>query len=145
MGGAAPGLPGIAQMPGMPGQGQPAGSEYDSSDPLATLMAQFSKQGQPAMGTSDPLGKESTKPLTLLQKLLPLLHLFSVWILLAYFVFWKEPKAVEAVSFSMGEGRNSLPRRWAELVSGSGRDGWGVETVVSVNSHVVLGWMLTRL
>jgi hypothetical protein len=147
MGGAAPAMPGITQMPGMAGHGpgQPPlppmpGAGHDMSDPLAALMAQFSGQGQPGMNTIDPLGKppaQPTKPPTRLQKLVPLLHLLSVWTLLAYFVFWMEPQAFEAgfgsvgVYTSMVGGRSSLARRWAELSSGIGRAGWGVEAVVS--------------
>jgi GET complex subunit GET2 len=145
MGGASPAMPGIAQMPGMAGHGpgQPplppmSGDGHDMTDPLAALMAQFSGQGQPGMNTTDSLGKapaQPTKPVTRLQKLMPLLHLLSVWTLLAYFVFWKEPQAFEAGFESVGSmigGRRSSLARWAELGSGIGRDGRGVEAVVSV-------------
>jgi hypothetical protein len=140
MGGAAPAMPGIAQMPGMPGHGQSQsalppmpGAGHDMSDPLAALMAQFSGQGQPDMNTTDPFSKapaQPTKSPTRLQKFMPLLHLISVWVLLAYFVFWKEPHAFATGYGSVGA--SSLPGRWGELVSGIRRDGWGVEAVVSV-------------
>jgi len=144
MGGAAPAMPGTTQMPGMAGHG-PSQSPlpdagHDMSDPLAALVARFSGQGQPGINTTDSLGQapaQPTKRVTRLQKLMPLLHLLTVWTLLAYFVFWKEPQAFETgfgsvgVYTSMIGGRSSLARRWAELGSGIGRDGWGVEAVVS--------------
>ncbi|KIM81713.1 hypothetical protein PILCRDRAFT_821063 [Piloderma croceum F 1598] len=161
MGGAAPAMPGIAQMPRMAGHGpgQPPLSPmpdagHDMSDPLAALMAQFSGQGQPGMNTTDFLGKaptQPTKPVTRLQKLMPLLHLLSVWTLLAYFVFWKEPQAFEAgfgsvgVYTSMIGGRSSLARRWAELGSGIGRDGWGVEAVPFFYAFLTLQILLHSL
>lgn len=130
MGGAAPGAENISgeDQSALPG----SRPDFDSSDPLAALMAQFSQQGQLGTSTTDPLGKNSaqpTKPPTLLQKLLPVLHLLCVWVLLAYFVIWREPEAFGARLAPFG-GRSSLARRWGELGRRVGRDGWGVEAVV---------------
>ena len=130
MGGAAPAVPEISHMAGMgtPGQHQQQLPDSNASDPLAALMAQLSQPGQqPAFAQQTP--SQPPKPPTLLQKLMPLLHLFSVWALLAYFVFWKEPQVLgvpaEGWSWSWEAGK-----RWAQLGRGMGREGWGVEAVV---------------
>lgn len=69
------------------------------------------------------------KPKTLLQKLMPLIHVLAAWLLLAYFVLWKEPEAYEATTHG-SELANSRWRRWAELGWKSPEDGFGVQTVV---------------
>ncbi|RDB24603.1 hypothetical protein Hypma_008217 [Hypsizygus marmoreus] len=62
-----------------------------------------------------PAGPDATveKPPTRLQKLMPFVHLITVWCLLAYFVLWKEPQIYGEVGGNVvGAG---LWRRWAEL------------------------------
>ncbi|KAL1952391.1 hypothetical protein VTO73DRAFT_1540 [Trametes versicolor] len=107
-------------------------------DPMATLMAalqqggagegappgfQFPGAGTGMMGMAPP-----PKPKTLLQKLMPLIHVLSAWFLLAYFVSWKEPEAYEAKTHG-SELASSRWRRWAELGWKSPDDGFGVQTV----------------
>jgi GET complex subunit GET2 len=96
-------------------------------------MAQFSQQGQkPDMNTFDQTPAQPPKPPTLMKKLMPLLHLLSVWALLAYFVVWKEPQ-IFGGNAAGEEGWSwswSASRRWAQLGRGVGRAGWGVEAVV---------------
>jgi len=59
------------------------------------------------------------KPPSRLQKLLPLVHLISMWLLLAYFMLWVEPRAGGGVAGVGDENLNFLGgkfwRRWAEL------------------------------
>jgi hypothetical protein len=130
MSGAAP-----PEMPSLPDTRQPApnaGIRFnpDSNDPLAALMAQIS-QGQPG---KNPAVSVTPKPRTLLQKLVPVLHLLSVWALLAYFVLWKEPEAYEARTFEAMAGGGRW-RRWAELDRGNLAVGWGVQVVVCIHPY----------
>ncbi|KAK7041789.1 hypothetical protein VNI00_009078 [Paramarasmius palmivorus] len=56
------------------------------------------------------------KPKTAFQKLMPLVHLVAIWMLLAYFVFFKEPEAQGELSLlESRDGLSSVWRRWAEL------------------------------
>ena len=86
------------------------------------------------------------KPRTLLEKLMPMIHLFAAWILLTYFIVWREPasfaeKALESVS----GGSGSWWQRWAELAWKSPKDGWGVQAVVSVLGFSCLVFILSKL
>ena len=67
---------------------------------------------------------QEQKPKTILQKVLPLLHLAAVWCLLAYFVLSAEPKAyAQANAHVLGVGEDGplkwdpafLWKRWMEL------------------------------
>lgn len=104
-------------------------------DPMAALMAalQGGGAGAPPAFPFPGAGKAPSeaalpKPKTLLQKLLPIIHIISAWALLAYFALWKEPEAYDAKTHGSVE---SQWRRWAELSWKSPEDGWGVQTVVS--------------
>lgn len=66
---------------------------------------------------------------TLLQKILPIVHLVAGWLLLAYFVIWKEPQAYDAKP-GAADATEGRWRRWAELSWKSPNDGWGVQFVV---------------
>ncbi|KAK0463891.1 uncharacterized protein EV420DRAFT_1520601 [Desarmillaria tabescens] len=74
--------------------------------------------GMPAMGkVPEPV----VQPKSLLQKLLPLLHLVIMWGFLAFFVLYKEPQVQEALGGLTNDPRNALWQRWAELGSEKGR------------------------
>jgi len=129
MGGAAP--PGMSSFsdnyqPALPAPIPSIESNIDSGDPLAALMAQLS-QGQPGSTSSTTLPTPKRPP-TLLQKLVPVLHLLSVWALLAYFVLWKEPEVFEARTFGAAAAEGWW-RRWGELSRGNVSEGWGVQVV----------------
>ncbi len=80
--------------------------------------------GMPAMGkVPEPV----VQPKSLLQKLLPLLHLVVMWGFLAFFVLYKEPQVQEALGGLANEPRNALWQRWAELGTEKGR----IQLVVS--------------
>ena len=106
-----------------------------TDDPMAALMNALQQGGAgappgfqfPGAGIS-PAETTLPKPKTLLQKLMPVIHIISAWALLAYFALWKEPEAFDAKTHG---SRESLWRRWAELGWKSPEDGWGVQAVVS--------------
>ncbi|KZT35453.1 hypothetical protein SISSUDRAFT_1008775, partial [Sistotremastrum suecicum HHB10207 ss-3] len=90
--GVNPGLPPPANPFLLPNEGD--GSEQIppmpmGANPLQSLMSAFGGEGQFPSGpqVSPP------KPRTLLEKLLPLIHLVSTLALLAYFIFVQEPKS----------------------------------------------------
>ncbi|PBK78415.1 hypothetical protein ARMSODRAFT_947319 [Armillaria solidipes] len=74
--------------------------------------------GMPAMGK---IPEPVVQPKSLLQKLLPLLHLVVMWGFLAFFVLYKEPQVQEALGGLTNEPRNALWQRWAELGTEKGR------------------------
>ncbi|KIK66060.1 hypothetical protein GYMLUDRAFT_38536 [Collybiopsis luxurians FD-317 M1] len=146
-----PGMPGLAGMRS-PNSGQQAiGSGTSDStippsladNPLAAmLMGMQGQAGQnggapPGMGMGMGLGKApatdgnaaQAKPPSLLQKMLPLIHLVALWSLLAYFVIYVEPRAHEALA----EGSSGILSRWAELAKRRPQDqmiqGWTVAAV----------------
>lgn len=106
-----------------------------AEDPMAALMAALQQGGAgtppafpfPGAGKT-PSEAGPPKPKTLLQKLLPIIHIVSAWALLAYFTLWKEPEAFLAKTHGSLE---SQWRRWADLSWKSPEDGWGVQAVVS--------------
>ena len=79
------------------------------------------------------------KSRTLLEKLLPLVHLIAGWALLAYFVIWKEPQAYDDQPHT--DATDSRWRRWAELGWKSPTDSWGVQFVVGWDM-IPLGFLL---
>lgn len=122
MGGGAPDPAGIPSAPGAP-----------ADDPFAALMQSLQDGGPPGvtaggfpgMGLVPP----PPKPRTLLHKLLPLIHLLSVWALVGYFVFWFEPRV---------SGSTAGFSRWASLISERPRQGaarmLGVQPMVSART-----------
>lgn len=71
------------------------------------------------------------RPKTMLQKVLPLLHLVAAWALLAYFVFWREPQAFESSTYGAVQVENGWTR-WADLMQRRPEQGWGVQSVVRI-------------
>lgn len=115
-------------------------------DPLAALMAMFPQQGLGGGGAGMPpgtippnlFGQPAAAPATsrtLLQRLVPLIHLVAGWLLLAYFVLWREPAVFEAQPFAeAGMQGGSAWRRWAELGWRRPEGTWGVQVVVRPDS-----------
>ena len=110
-----------------------------SDDPMAAMMQALMSGQAPQMGSMGAMGGPSplfpgqqevqTRPKSLLQKILPLIHLFSTWILLAFFVFFKEPEEYrEGLNSS---GNLSLWQRWGDLSWREAKAGLGVQVVVS--------------
>lgn len=128
---------GSSSLPGM----QPQSTESPlEGNPLAALMAmmpQAGGQGGAGMppGMAPPnmnmFGQPPALPAkkTLLQKLMPLVHLIAGWMLLTYFVLWKEPQVFEAQPHTSASS-GSAWRRWGELGWRRPEDVWGVQFVV---------------
>ncbi|OSD05711.1 hypothetical protein PYCCODRAFT_1475213 [Trametes coccinea BRFM310] len=105
-------------------------------DPMAVLMSALQQGGAgappgfqfPGAGMGMGMPAQPPKPKTLIQKLLPLIHVLAAWALLAYFVLWAEPQVYEKRPRLIGlpEGRW---RRWADLSWKSPDDVWGVQQV----------------
>ena len=116
----------------LPGLSSPIGDPTSLVDPSAPLI------DNPFAALMDPSGLKFSpmtqlphtqlpKPKPVLQKALPLIHLISVWCLLAYFVLFVEPKTYAQANVPvLGAGtegslkRDSvfLWRRWSELAQG---------------------------
>jgi len=121
---AGTGMGGNASLPGLsspigdpPGLVDPSAPLIDN--PFASLMGLTGPDG----GQFPPPGlqhfpMEEPKPKSFLQRVLPLLHLTTIWCLLAYFILWAEPKTyVEAATGGSQSKWDTagLWRRWAEL------------------------------
>ena len=102
-------------------------------DPLLALLSGLGIEGGHGRGR-ETLSQPRTepKPKTLIQKLLPLLHVISVWVLVAFFIFWREPEAFrERNSVAIPSG--NIWSRWARLASETAKQStWGIEIVVSL-------------
>lgn len=89
----------------------------------------------PGTGRGTGAASQSTaeeKPKTVIQKLLPILHVIAVWALVAFFIFWREPEAFRARNSAV-VSTGDIWNRWARLASGPAeRSSWGIETVVSL-------------
>jgi hypothetical protein len=92
------------------------------------------------------------KPKTLVQRLMPAVHLVAVWALLVYFVLVAEPAAHGAGVEGEEPGGIGFAWRWRQLAAGVrkaqlGRagfaSGWGVQALVRF-SESNLAW-ITRL
>ncbi|KAG6886558.1 hypothetical protein C0992_003383 [Termitomyces sp. T32_za158] len=88
-------------------------------NPLAAMLF---PQGQSAFPQFSPAGMEGKTPAaavpalpTRLQKLMPFVHLLSMWALLAYFVFYMEPRLWTESFVDAGGQKFEIWRRWAEL------------------------------
>ncbi|TCD60795.1 hypothetical protein EIP91_009508 [Steccherinum ochraceum] len=151
MGGAAGGPSLFPGQPQLPSSGPSGGSSTDGpapEDPLAAMFSAMTQQqggaqgmfgaGMPGMNMQPPA---PPTPKTLVQKLMPLVHLVAAWVLLAYFVIWKEPEVYDTQSYRsfLVQGRW---RRWAELGHKSATDGWGVQTVPFFWAFTTLAIML---
>ncbi|KAK7688122.1 hypothetical protein QCA50_008492 [Cerrena zonata] len=139
MGGAGVGSPNLfgglnppqqQQQRRIPSNSSDPSSQSPPDDPLAALMQSLGQPGaQSPAGTFPgfPPPPAPPKPKTLLQKLIPLIHILAAWILLGYFVLWREPAAFETQSHGAGGG--DWWRRWAELGWKHPGDGWGVQAL----------------
>jgi GET complex subunit GET2 len=79
-----------------------------------------------------PQSKVEAKPKTVIQKLLPILHVIAVWALVAFFIIWREPEAFRARNSAI-VSTGDIWNRWARLASGPAeRSSWGIEIVVSL-------------
>ena len=116
---------------------QRAGSEEPSMNLLNALMAaQQQRPGSPgsttAFSDASSAFPVAPKPRSKLQKLLPLIHVVSIWCLFAFFVAWREP-AVHSEKSTWQSEENSFWARWALLSSQSSRTQgktWQVQPVV---------------
>src|SRR5258707_1784294 len=102
-------------------------------DPLIALMSSLGVDpgiGRGAGAVSQ--SKVEAKPKTVIQKLLPILHVIAVWALVAFFIFWQEPEAFRARNSAV-VSTGDIWNRWARLVGGpAGQSSWGIEIVVSL-------------
>ncbi|KAF5361642.1 hypothetical protein D9758_007300 [Tetrapyrgos nigripes] len=107
-------------MSGLNGAGAGAGAGgLGGAPPLMPPGLNLSKG--PAMGGNAGAGAGvdvvQAKPKTLLQRLMPLVHVISMWGLLAYFALFMEPQVHEESvgTTSMSSGWQGMWSRWAEL------------------------------
>ena len=136
--------------PSMPGLPPAQASAHDNpampdDNPLAALMAMLPQQGgqggagappgmvPPNLFGQPPAPAQPTKK-TFLQKIMPLVHLLAGWILLSYFILWKEPQAYEMQPHAASTS-SSIWSRWAELGWKKPEDNWGVQFVVRCALH----------
>ncbi|KAI0063063.1 hypothetical protein BV25DRAFT_437927 [Artomyces pyxidatus] len=96
-------------------------------DPLMALMSSLSAGGPPGAGAGPFAPPAADRPKSRMQRLMPLVHIISVWCLVAYFVLWKEPQTFYARTSSV-----VLPggvwRRWADLGSRQAiENAWSVQ------------------
>jgi len=98
-------------------------------DPLQAFMSYFAGAGTGKGEGSVPLSQPEAKPKTLTQKSLPIIHVVSVWALVAFFIFWMEPEAFRAQNSAIVSSSTMLSR-WARLATGSVEGSlWSVEVV----------------
>lgn len=102
-------------------------------DPLIALMSRLGVDpgiGRGAGAVSQ--SKMEAKPKTVIQKLLPILHVIAVWALVAFFIFWREPEAFRARNSAV-VSTGDIWNRWARLASSPAeQSSWGIEIVVSL-------------
>lgn len=117
-----------------------------TEDPLLALMSNFTAGAGAGKGAgSMPLSQAEARPKTMTQKLLPILHVFSVWALVAFFVIWMEPEAFRAQNSAVVPSSNTW-NRWAQLATGSVEGSlWRVETVVSIVLVTATGIILSDI
>ncbi|KAI9437022.1 hypothetical protein H4582DRAFT_2099632 [Lactarius indigo] len=125
-----------ALLGGTPPIGSPLGPDAlgqngaMTDDPLLALMSNFATGAGAGKGAgSVPRSQTEARPKTLTLKLLPILHVFSVWALVAFFVFWMEPEAFRAQNSAVVASSN-MWSRWARLATGSVEGNlWSVEAI----------------
>ncbi|TDL22286.1 hypothetical protein BD410DRAFT_821234 [Rickenella mellea] len=130
-------LPGMDQNMSGPRPAVPAIENNQSplppDDPMSAMMqalAQFTGQAPPGVEGAPPFPGQSLeppKPKSMFQKLMPVIHLGTTWILLAYFVLIREPEEHEARTHA-ADGSGVL-QRWADLRWRKPKDLLGVQTV----------------
>ncbi|KAI0757546.1 hypothetical protein C8Q80DRAFT_1092190 [Daedaleopsis nitida] len=102
-------------------------------DPMAALMSALQQGGGGAPpgfqfpGAGVAPAQAAPKRKTVLQKLMPIVHIVCAWALLAYFVIRREPEVHEAQTH--GAVSEGVWRRWAELSWKAPEDSWSVQTV----------------
>ncbi|KAI0717498.1 hypothetical protein C8T65DRAFT_640782 [Cerioporus squamosus] len=94
-------------------------------DPMAALMSALQQGGAGAPGA--PAFHAAPKPKTLLQKLMPFVHIICAWVLLAYFALWKEPEVYEERTHGSVAGNRW--QRWADLAWKAPDGDFGVQWV----------------
>ena len=106
----------MGRMPQMPSPSPSALPPFDDAPPsmednplLAQLMAASGGPGGMPEVTAPPKHK------TLVQKLFPIVHLLAMWLLLAYFTFFHEPKLHEAMGGLVDEQKDRVLVRWASF------------------------------
>jgi len=115
---------------------------FNNDDPMAAMMNALSQlSGQPpgAMPGAPPPAQQNVvgpRPKSTVQKLLPVLHLLATWILLAFFVVFKEPEAYVDKPYVIGG--SSIWQRWAELNWRKGNSVIGVQPMAFFWSFVTL-------
>lgn len=100
-------------------------------DPFAAIMNSLQQMDPSRGGTTGkvPAPPAPPKPPSIVQKFTPLLHILCTWLILAFFVLFKEPQTLVERSGGFSE---SFWKRWAELAwRSSSIEGWGVQFVVS--------------
>lgn len=124
------GMPGTGQFPGMipPIQGGIPPTPPD--DPFATMMASLQQQSHPQAQATGKAPAVNAPP-SRLQKVMPFVHLGAMWLLLGYFVLYKEPELFhERAHLTQAV---SLQSRWSELIHAPSVAGaWGITLVVCV-------------
>jgi hypothetical protein len=103
------GMSGTGQesIPALPFDALPGPNSAASELPIPDMLASFMNAIPPSQQQ-----QRQAKPRTLFHRLLPIIHLLSVWALVAYYVLIAEPTTSPApVSTS------ALVRRWASLAS----------------------------
>ena len=137
-------LTGASTPPSMP-QGRassaPPPPSVPDEDTLSALMSMASSQGGGGLPPMPNLFQGAAAaappaPKTLLQSLLPVIHVMAAWVLLAYFVLFKEPEAYEIRTHGAVQPESRWAR-WAELIHRKPDDGWGVQFVVRDASPLI--------
>jgi hypothetical protein len=89
-------------------------STRTESDPLTSLMS----KSQTVLSVNSLVNELGVTAPMRRRKLLPLIHLVTIWVLVAYFVFFQEPKAFQTHGTTVAGGQW---RRWAKLGSASAK------------------------
>lgn len=142
--------PPLLSARGPPQPPQRAVSEDPNIDLLNALMAaQQQRSGTPgsttAFSDASPPFPVATKPRSKLQKLLPLIHVGSVWCLFAFFALWKEPTVHTKNPLWQGQ-ENSFWARWARLSPQSSTtpgETWQVQPMVRLYHDLLSVQILT--
>ena len=102
-------------------------------DPLMALISSLGVEagmGRGVGAVSQP--RAEANPKTFIQKLLPVLHVFAVWALVAFFILWREPEVFRARNSAV-VSTGDVWNRWARLAGGPAEQStWGIEIVVSI-------------
>ena len=119
------------QMPSFGGAQNPLLNDPNANaDPFAQVLAQLTRQmpqggGPNAAAAQGPA--EQTRPKTLLEKIMPLIHLVGTWSLLAYFAIMKEPVTYEE---KLHVWKLTWWQRWAELQLNKSAGGFSLAGLV---------------